>query len=111
MRWPGAAVGPLLLLLLFTSNPPACSPPSPVQTRELLVRSSSSSSSLPIVPTGACSRRLAPVAPGATASFSLSFLGIEPGVHTPAGVSLIDVHTGEVTELEPLAPVLVVEAE
>jgi hypothetical protein len=44
-------------------------------------------------------------------SFSLTFLGLEPGTHAPAGVSLVDVHTGEVTELEPLAPVLVVEAE
>lgn len=81
------------------------------QARELSVRSSASASSLPIVPTGSCSHRLAPLAPGATLYFSLAFLGIEPGVHTPAGVTLVDVHTGEATEIEPLAPVLVVEAE
>lgn len=81
------------------------------QARELSVRSSASASSLPIVATGSCSHRLAPLAPGATLYFSLAFLGIEPGVHTPAGVTLVDVHTGEATEIEPLAPVLVVEAE
>jgi len=48
--------------------------------------------------------------PNTSLQFDLSLLALEPGVHAPRGLQLHDVQSGELIEIGPLAPVLVLEA-